>query len=227
MKPKFSIITISYNCIDDLLTTYNTLLEQNSSLFEWILVDGLSNDISSSQWSNFRTLARHIISEPDDGIADAWNKGIKYSSGDFVLLLNAGETLRSDVLSFVSKYCIDAKTIYPFPADIVSELTGTTIKVFQPRPKFLPFGMYIPHNFTFVPLYFYQRSYYSNLKYSMDYEWFIRNYYFIKNSFRVIPSSPIGSYKLGGLSDKFALNGFYMNLCLQIDICLNTIFLFL
>ena len=48
----------------------------------------------------------------------------------------------------------------------------------------------------------------------MDYEWFIRNYYFIKNSFRVIPS-PIGSYKLGGLSDKFALK-FFMNLCLQI-----------
>lgn len=214
--PKFSIITISYNCLDDLLLTYESLLKQNLCLFEWILVDGLSNDISESLWSDFRKFARHIISEPDNGIADAWNKGIKLASGDFVLLLNAGETLCSGALSFVSNYCTDGNYIYPFPADIVSDRTHAIVKVFKPRPKLLPFGMYIPHNFTFVPLSFYHRSDYTNIKYSMDYEWFIRNYSSIKDSFCVIPSSSIGSYKLGGLSDKFALNGFYTNFRLQI-----------
>ena len=77
--------------------------------------------------------------------------------------------------------------------------------------------MYLPHNFTFIPKSFYQKyGLYKNIQLSMDYEWVLRNYEKIKGAIESYPDLIIGSYPLGGRSDKNAISGFINNFKLQL-----------
>ena len=66
--------------------------------FEWIVVDGRSEDGTLDAVSNGTQRVMHLISEPDEGIYDAWNKGIARSSGDWISFLGAGDIYRPGAL---------------------------------------------------------------------------------------------------------------------------------
>lgn len=86
----FSIITVTRNNREGLQKTASSLQAQEFDGFEWIIVDGHSSDGSQKDFINYDAL---IISEDDDGIYDAMNKGIEKANGDYLLFLNAGDIL--------------------------------------------------------------------------------------------------------------------------------------
>lgn len=97
--PKLTIITINYNNATGLKKTMESVLTQTCKDFEYIVIDGASTDgsvefLQTFKLSNFQTL--NLISEPDNGIYHAMNKGIKRAKGDYIQFLNSGDCLVDD-----------------------------------------------------------------------------------------------------------------------------------
>lgn len=88
--PAFSIVTICRNNPGGLKKTAESIAAQTSKNYEWIVIDGASTDETKEI---LKTLPAEILSEPDNGIYDAMNKGIARASGDYLLFLNAGDAL--------------------------------------------------------------------------------------------------------------------------------------
>ena len=93
---KLSIITINYNNREGLLRTMKSVFGQTSDEFEYIVVDGNSTDGSKEIIARYDSVSTHPfrwISEKDNGIYHAMNKGIQLASGDFIQFLNSGDTI--------------------------------------------------------------------------------------------------------------------------------------
>ncbi|MCA0153717.1 glycosyltransferase family 2 protein [Winogradskyella vincentii] len=100
-----SIITINYNDAVGLKITMDSVNAQNLKEFEHIIIDGNSTDESLEVIKSFNYGKLNYISEPDSGIYNAMNKGIKMASGKYLLFLNSGDYLKNkDVVSMVRPY---------------------------------------------------------------------------------------------------------------------------
>ncbi|MBS2097105.1 glycosyltransferase family 2 protein [Carboxylicivirga linearis] len=95
-SPKVSIITVVYNDSERVLTTLKSVSKQTYPYIEYIVIDGNSNDNTLEVIKESNVKIDILISEPDKGIYDAMNKGCKYTSGEFIMFLNAGDTLFSN-----------------------------------------------------------------------------------------------------------------------------------
>lgn len=99
---KISVITISYNVEKEIERTMRSVLNQTFQDLEYIIVDGKSSDrtieIARNIASNYPDRCIRIISEPDKGIYDAMNKGIKKASGEWVNMMNAGDVFANDTV---------------------------------------------------------------------------------------------------------------------------------
>lgn len=99
-SPFFSVITPSRNALEKLRLTATSLKDGHA---EWIIVDGASTD-GTACWLNENAIPRCIwISEPDTGVYDAMNKGIRLATGRYLLFLGAGDTLRADAIAIALK----------------------------------------------------------------------------------------------------------------------------
>lgn len=97
----FSIITVTYNYLEGLKRTTESVKNQTDTDYEWIIIDGNSQD-GTVEYLN--TLDAVITSEPDQGIYDAMNKGLTRATGEYVLFLNAGDSFYSpDTLESIKK----------------------------------------------------------------------------------------------------------------------------
>lgn len=102
MKP-ISIITVNKNHVSGLKRTIESVLMQTSKEYEYIVIDGASADGSAELKKEYPQIDR-FISEPDSGIYNAMNKGIKLAHGMYCLFLNSGDMLfHKDVLTDVIK----------------------------------------------------------------------------------------------------------------------------
>ena len=94
--PKFSIITVTYNAEAVLEDTIQSVISQTYHHVEYILVDGASKDGTLSIIDRYRDRITRIVSEPDKGLYDAMNKGIRLATGDYLCFLNAGDSFHED-----------------------------------------------------------------------------------------------------------------------------------
>lgn len=92
---KLSVITICYND-ENLEKTCNSIVNQTWQDFEWIVIDGGSGDTTQRIWDNYKYRIDKFISEPDNGIYDACNKGIKLANGEYINFMNAGDCFYDD-----------------------------------------------------------------------------------------------------------------------------------
>ncbi len=92
-NPFLSIITINYNNLDGLKRTVRSVLDQSYTNYEYIIVDGDSTDGSKEFISENTDHFRCWVSESDNGIYNAMNKGIDMAQGQYFLFLNSGDTL--------------------------------------------------------------------------------------------------------------------------------------
>lgn len=88
---KVSIITISYNSAETIEATLRSVAEQSHPEIEHILIDGGSSDGTLDIAAQFENSITHLISEPDKGIYDGMNKGLKMASGTIVGILNSDD----------------------------------------------------------------------------------------------------------------------------------------
>jgi len=91
-KTKVSVITVSLNAADSIETTISSVIQQTYSNIEYIIIDGGSTDGTEDIIMKYRKHIDVFISEPDKGIYDAMNKGVKYATGEWVIFMNAGDT---------------------------------------------------------------------------------------------------------------------------------------
>ncbi len=95
---KLTIITSAFNVNDTIKPTIESIRSQTSKNFQWIIVDGGSTDGSIEIYKKNSELIDVCIVEDDSGIYEAWNKGLKYIQGQWILFLGAGDWLESDVV---------------------------------------------------------------------------------------------------------------------------------
>lgn len=94
---KISIITINYNNLDGLRATLESVFTQIDNSFEYIVIDGGSNDGSLDLIQSYCDRFHFWCSEEDSGIYNAINKGLEKATGEYVLILNSGDLLHSDI----------------------------------------------------------------------------------------------------------------------------------
>lgn len=100
-----SVVTVAFRNVEGVMKTWRSLahLANDPSLaFEWIVVDGGSEDGTAEflEKRNGQYQLRYV-SEPDKGLYDAMNKGIRMANGKFVLFLNSGDSFHPEVAQFV------------------------------------------------------------------------------------------------------------------------------
>lgn len=96
LHPKFSIITVTYNAAKVLEDTIQSIVTQTYKNTEYIIVDGGSTDGTLDIIQKYKEHIHTVVSEPDKGLYDAMNKGIKLATGDYICFLNAGDGLHED-----------------------------------------------------------------------------------------------------------------------------------
>ena len=95
--PVLSIVTIVYNGIDELQQTIDSVNTIKTAEVEFIIIDGASTDGTVDIIEDNSKVIDGYISEPDNGIYDAMNKGIDLASGDYVIFMNAGDCFSSNL----------------------------------------------------------------------------------------------------------------------------------
>ena len=116
---KISVITAVYNCEKTIGDTINSILAQSYPNVESVVIDGLSTDGTLGVLELYRSRLGAFISERDNGIYDALNKGISYASGDVIGFLHADDVFENrDVLSKIAAIFTDAD-IYAVYGDLV------------------------------------------------------------------------------------------------------------
>lgn len=104
-KPLISVITITYNAADCLRPTMESVAKQTFGDFEHLVIDGASKDNTVAIARSFE--GTRILSEPDRGLYDAMNKGLRLARGEYVLFLNAGDAFHAD--DTLEKYAAAAR----------------------------------------------------------------------------------------------------------------------
>ena len=109
---KISIITICYNS-PGLEKTCESIVNQTNQDFEWIVIDGGSNENTQQIWNKYKYRINTFVSEKDNGIYNAYNKGLKYVSNEYVIFLNGGDNFHSlDVIENIFKKNLEGDIIY-------------------------------------------------------------------------------------------------------------------
>ena len=127
---KISIITSTYNAVKLFSHTAISISTQTYKNFEWIVVDGASSDGTLELIAQYSCLISHSISEPDNGIYDAWNKAIPFATGEWIIFLGAGDTFKdSQTLS----NCVER--LAQAPKDVTIAY-GAVEYVHHPEEKF-------------------------------------------------------------------------------------------
>jgi glycosyltransferase involved in cell wall biosynthesis len=151
MMPRVSIITVCLNCRRDIETTLSSIFQQSYDNVERIVVDGFSSDGTKEYLESLKDKLAVFISEPDQGIYDAMNKGINSATGDYLIFINAGDRFaHKDVLSNVMQ---DPNVIERRPTIISGrvqfEINNELLNLFRPsRPG--KEGKGLPHQATFI-----------------------------------------------------------------------------
>jgi len=96
LTPKFSVITVCYNAQATIEDTIQSVIAQTYHHVEYIIVDGASKDRTLSIINRYRDRITTVVSEPDKGLYDAMNKGLRLATGDYVCFLNAGDSFHED-----------------------------------------------------------------------------------------------------------------------------------
>lgn len=96
LTPKFSVITVTYNAAAVLEDTIQSVITQTYHHVEYIIVDGGSTDGTLDIVAQYRDRIATIVSEPDKGLYDAMNKGMRLATGDYLCFLNAGDSFHED-----------------------------------------------------------------------------------------------------------------------------------
>ena len=148
---RLSIITINYNNAPGLEKTISSIIPQLSDDIEYIVIDGGSKDNSVDYIKEQENKIACWVSEPDNGIYHAMNKGIEKTGGEYLLFVNSGDTINDDTdLNELIKD-VNGKDIIYYNLQIADSNGQTYIKTYPPYLDFKFFAeSSLPHCATFI-----------------------------------------------------------------------------
>lgn len=196
---KFSVITVCLNAGDTIKKTCESVCSQTFRDFEWIVIDGQSTDGTLGFLDSYSEDISLLISERDDGIYNAMNKGIAHSRGDYCVFMNAGDSFYDEnTLKTVSE---SAEVDLIYGDVMLSSKIGKTVKY----PENLPKSFFLKNTLSHQSSYF-KRSLFEEygvydeaFKIAGDYEIFVRFFNKCMISSRYI-DKPLSRFCLGGIS---------------------------
>lgn len=179
-NPKISIITITYNSEKTLEETIKSVISQKYDNLEYLIIDGGSTDGTLKIIDCYLDKISFVISEPDNGISDAFNKGIRHATGEIVGIINSDDLLLPGALAAIAEAYEETVDVYRGNTIVWDESEDTKIKS-VPRMVFpvnsLSFGA-VCHQSTFVSrtAYIKYGCFRENLRFMMDVDLLIRLY---------------------------------------------------
>ena len=212
---KISIITPSYNSSKTIKNTINSILNQKFLPFEYIVIDNNSSDgtveIINSYFEEFKLAGINliIISESDNGIYDAMNKGVLIASGDYVGIINSDDYYANNALyDLHENYKKNKADIYHGSIIMHNNLVYST---YSPKNEnqIYRYNMFHPTMFVSRNLYKKIGLYSTFYKLSSDYDWIIRAN--LDNSSKFKINSVITYYYMYGASYSNRLVGIKEN----------------
>jgi glycosyltransferase involved in cell wall biosynthesis len=214
---KISIITVCYNSATTIRDTIDSVLAQDYSDIEYIVIDGGSTDTTLNILGEYRNLISHLISEPDQGIYDAMNKGIALASGDVVGILNSDDFYHnSNVLKNIDNIFNNNPNIDMVlgNVDFVSlDDLENPMRLYSSvnfHPWKLRFGLMPAHPGAFIKKSAYNRvgKYKLGYKISADFDMFVRLLLINQCTFKKLNETLV-RMRMGGISTSgFASNFF-------------------
>jgi glycosyltransferase involved in cell wall biosynthesis len=215
---KVSIITISYNSEKTIEDTIRSVISQSWNEMEYIIIDGGSSDSTKNIIEKYRNKISHFVSEPDHGIYDAMNKGLKLASGDLIGIINsddifADENVIRDVVIQIEKEKTDS--IYADLVYVQREDVNKILRYWKAgpyKPGHFRKGWMPPHPTFFVRKKIYDQHGYFNtdLKSAADYEIMLRFIERYKISVSYLPRI-ITKMRIGGKSNQSLKNRIIAN----------------
>jgi len=216
---KVSIITVCFNSEKHIKTAIESVLNQDYDDIEYIIIDGGSTDNTIEIIKSYKDKITTFISEPDKGIYDAMNKGLKLASGEIIATLNSDDlyidnTIVSTVAnSFIKNKC---EIVYGDLFYVKQDNTNSIVRKWntkQFKQGSFKKGWHPPHPTFFVHKSIYLKYGYFNLKYKLaaDFELMLR---FLEKhktiSFYI--KKPLVKMRLGGATNKNLKNIFNQNI---------------
>jgi len=218
-KPKFSIITICYNAEKTIADTIKSVVEQNYPNIEYIIIDGGSKDLTLKAIEPYKYKIATLVSEPDKGLYDALNKGLKLATGDIIGLLHADDFYAdNNVLAYIESLFEDNKTMECISSSVniyKNNIFNKQYRLYKAtRFKLWQFrlGMQPPH-----PGFFFKKEvlqkvglFNTNFKISGDFDWLLRTIKVNKAKVMYTPFISV-SMRHGGVSSSGFKSTFLMN----------------
>lgn len=200
--PKLSVITIVYNNARDIERTMLSVLGQTHGNIEYIIVDGLSNDGTLQVIEKYKHRVSKFISEKDNGIYDAMNKGLALATGDYLVFMNSGDEFYDSQTVAAVFAAADDADIYYGETEMIAD-NGESLgqrRHKAPRQftwRGFKYGMSISHQAIYVKRTIaepYDRQY----ELSGDIEWIIRA---AKKAKKIVNVNRyVAKYLVGGMS---------------------------
>ena len=140
---KITIITVTFNCVDSIRSTLESVSRLNTERYEHIVIDGASLDGTIEVINEYKNRLSYFISESDKGIFYAMNKGYLRATGEYILFLNAGDII-DDGFDLKEEDLSDGNDIIYFSYKIKGD--GT---IYEPGIHH-PFGLPTSHQATLI-----------------------------------------------------------------------------
>ena len=211
-KPKISIITVCKNSSTTIEETIKSVIKQNYSNTELIIIDGKSSDNTLSIIERYKEYIYSSVSEIDEGIYDAFNKGLKLATGDLIGFVNADDVLTDNALEILINYYQKYPNV-DFIFGSVKKHWGI-LHGYQPWKISFSWGFYTSHSTGF----FIKKDaakkigeYNLKYKFSADYDYFYRM--IVKHKMKGVATKRkeiFGTFRQGGFSSKI---NFYDHMC--------------
>ena len=173
---KISIITVVYNSEKYIRRTIESIVGQDYPAIEYIIIDGKSKDTTMQIVNEYRDRIAVVVSEPDKGLYDAMNKGLRLATGSYVLYINSGDALSSPTL------LSDIFNNVPADSDVIygdTQITDEDGNILHNRrhrpPEHLTWrdykrGMLVCHQ-SFIAKRTLCDEYDTNYRYAADFDW--------------------------------------------------------
>jgi len=181
---KISIITVSYNSAKTIEETLKSVQNQSYKNIEYIVIDGGSKDSTTSIIRKYKDIISYFTSEPDKGLYDAINKGIKKATGDYIGIINSDDVFyENQTIQKIADYFSKNPDLDAITGDIVQHKNSRIIRRYSSynwSPEKLKRGFMPPHPSIFIKTNLFQQLGFYRLDYKIgaDYELIIR--YFLK-----------------------------------------------
>lgn len=204
--PLVTVITSTYNAVNDIEDSIKSVISQSYENIEYVIIDGGSTDGTLEIIKKYEKYISIFISEKDNGIYDAWNKGLSLATGDWISFLGADDEYLPDA---ISNYVNHIKSHNIADMDYVSskiELVDSNKKAFRvigKKWKWNTFKRYMstPHVGSFHSKKYFEKfgEFNTDFKIVGDYEMLLRANNKLKTSFL---NSVTVKMKIGGISNQ-------------------------